>query len=128
MTANGAQGDSTRRVYPRLDLEVEVDFSSEHNFYTGFTENISEGGMFIATHQYLEKGARFRFKFTLPGVSGEIEALAEVRWVREHNPMTAHMTPGMGVTFLEIGDASVRRIKQFIQRREPMFFDEDLDL
>ncbi len=37
------------RASERFDLEVKVDLESDHNFYTGLTQNISAGGLFIAT-------------------------------------------------------------------------------
>ena len=36
------------RASERFDLEVKVDLESDHNFYTGLTQNISAGGLFIA--------------------------------------------------------------------------------
>ena len=37
------------RQFTRVPFTVEVSVASEHNFFTGFTSNISEGGVFIAT-------------------------------------------------------------------------------
>jgi len=38
-----------RRVHARYALDLEVSMSSEHNFYAGLAENISAGGIFVAT-------------------------------------------------------------------------------
>ncbi len=38
------------RESARVELSVEIDVDTDSNFYTGFTENISTGGIFIATH------------------------------------------------------------------------------
>ena len=38
-----------RRTSPRFDVELEVSLASESNFYVGLTENISAGGLFVAT-------------------------------------------------------------------------------
>ena len=39
--------------------------TSEHNFYVGFTEDISEGGLFIATDEPLEPGSPVTFELGL---------------------------------------------------------------
>ena len=46
------------RAAERFDLEVKVDLESDHNFYTGLTQNISAGGLFIATHVLRKIGDR----------------------------------------------------------------------
>ena len=35
---------SENRVHHRATLSVQVDFESDHNFFTGFSADISEGG------------------------------------------------------------------------------------
>ena len=45
-----AENQQNVRAAERFDLEVKVDLESDHNFYTGLTQNISSGGVFIATH------------------------------------------------------------------------------
>ena len=50
-------------------MKVEVDHQSEHNFFTGFMENISSGGLFVATYGLMEIGQRLEVSFTVPGFS-----------------------------------------------------------
>ena len=45
--------DDNRRRHLRYAVELDVSMSSEHNFYAGFAENLSEGGVFVATHSLL---------------------------------------------------------------------------
>src|SRR5258708_3870166 len=67
------------RAAERYDLEIKVDLESEHNFYTGLTQNISAGGLFIATHHLRRIGDRITLKFQLPGTEGSVEVETEVR-------------------------------------------------
>jgi hypothetical protein len=39
-----------RRAHARCGVDLEVSLGSEHNFYAGLAENISAGGVFVATH------------------------------------------------------------------------------
>jgi Tfp pilus assembly protein PilZ len=62
-----ADSHANVRASERYDLEIKVDLESEHNFYTGLTQNISAGGLFIATHHLRRIGDRIALKFQLPG-------------------------------------------------------------
>jgi uncharacterized protein (TIGR02266 family) len=111
---------SDQRTAPRSPLEVEITFTSEHNFYTGFTLNVSGGGVFVATHQLAPVGSKISVKFTLPGLEAQpIECDAEVRWLRETHPT------GMGLRFLNLTPQTRQAIDEFIVARgETIFFEE----
>jgi uncharacterized protein (TIGR02266 family) len=108
------------RNAPRIDLEVEITFESEHNFYTGFTHNISSGGLFIACHNLRPVGSSLRVRFVLPGLHGPVEADAFVRWVREVGDPDQN---GMGVQFEHLPVAVKAAIDRFILQRDSIFFD-----
>ena len=55
--APGTSPDDRRQA--RRRYQVEVGVASDHNVYTGFTEDISSGGLFVATHDILPIGTRF---------------------------------------------------------------------
>ena len=112
-----------RRAAPRFPLTVAVDFTSEHNFYTGFTENVGAGGLFIATHLTARLGDELEVAFTVPGLQGCCVARCRVRWLREHNPSTPDIPPGMGCEFSDIGAEAIRAIERFTARRGTIFFD-----
>lgn len=111
-----------RRRYPRFPLRIEVTHASEHNFFTGFMEDLSEGGLFIATFHLCEIGHRFELEFTIPGHTEPILVACEVRWVRCYNP-DGDGFPGMGVQFLRIDEAARSSIQGFIRERQPIFYD-----
>jgi uncharacterized protein (TIGR02266 family) len=115
---------------PRADMRIELSFQldlteeSAHNFYTGFTDNISEGGIFIATQHLLDIGTQIKFPLSLPGM--EVPELVEgtVKWVRREEYI-AHQTPtGLGIQFNWISNDLKRRIDDYIQRRESIFYDD----
>lgn len=111
-----------RRRAQRVELAVEVGLRSESNFYTGFSGDISEGGVFIATYNLLPQGARLEISFGLPG-GHEIVAQAEVRWI--FDPIDINEQPGMGVRFLSLTEEQAEAIRQFMELRPPMFFDDE---
>jgi uncharacterized protein (TIGR02266 family) len=115
----GAPGPS--RGAPRAELEVEVTYESGHTFYTGFTENISSGGLFIQTMAPRPVGSQLRVKLTLPG-STSMEADGVVRWIREVGDPEHH---GMGVQFLALSAPARTAIDQFIAARGSLFYDHE---
>lgn len=113
----------SRRSFARYAADVEVDFGSEHNFYAGLTENLSVGGLFIATHQLKKVGEHVDVTLHLPDGGEPSRCVAEVRWTRVYSE-TSDAPPGMGVRFLEIDDTTIERIKQFLAHREPLLWDD----
>ncbi len=114
------------RKHPRLELGTIVNFSEDdHSFYTGFSENISEGGLFIATYTFQpKKGDRFSLSFSLPD-EPPIEAIGEVTWLREHSSHSPTMTPGFGCKFINLEEDDKRRINRFIHHNEVLFMPPD---
>jgi uncharacterized protein (TIGR02266 family) len=114
-----------RRSEARLELEVEVGLESDHNFYTGLTQDISQGGLFIATRITYRVGDRIRIRFTLPGRPEPISAEAEVRWLRDPRAMRTDGPEGVGLRFVELTPEIRGEISQFLQHRESLFYDVD---
>jgi len=110
-----------RRGSRRVPLEVAVGVHSDNNFYVGMTNDISEGGLFIATYRLLEVGAQTEVNLFLPaGV--ELRLRAEVRWVRDPRGDDPEVMPGMGVAFLDADDADRALIAEFMRNRDPLFY------
>jgi uncharacterized protein (TIGR02266 family) len=111
------------RTAPRVACEVDIGFQSESNFFTGFSEDISEGGLFISTYDFKTIGTEIDVNFTLP--SGHtVIAQGVVRWIRELNPLTPEMEPGMGVQFIGLGQDDKDAINTYLDQRSPMFYEE----
>jgi len=98
-----------------------VSIASDHNFYVGFSGDISEGGLFIATRTVRELGAVVLLGFTLPDEDAPIEALGIVRWVRSPGG-GIDGPPGMGIRFVELSIEATEAITRFVHSREPLFW------
>jgi uncharacterized protein (TIGR02266 family) len=110
-----------RRQSPRVKMQAAIDLSSDDNFFNGFSSNISDGGLFVATVNLLPLGTEVDLNFTLP--SGErIEAKGTVQWVREVNDKLPDAFPGMGVAFKELSAQAQHAIDSFVAEREPLFY------
>lgn len=121
--AEPARDYSERRDHERLPACVEVNMTSENNFFSGFTSDLSEGGVFVATYEVLPVGTRVRFDFKLG--KGSLSCEGEVRWVREPSPYLDGVSPGMGLRFVDLPPQVERAINDFIaEHREAIFFDD----
>jgi uncharacterized protein (TIGR02266 family) len=114
-----------RRSEPRIELEVEVGLETDNNFYTGLTQDISSGGLFIATSVLYQVGEHIRVRFSLPGQSQPIAAETEVRWVRDPRMMKTDSPQGVGLRFISLPDEAQQEITQFLARRDSLFYDVD---
>jgi uncharacterized protein (TIGR02266 family) len=114
-----------RRCDPRFAVAVQVTLQSEHNFYTGLTQDLSGGGLFVATHHLLPIGERIRLRFTLPTAKEPIDTLTEVRWVRQTAMPGGGGEVGMGLQFLQLTPEAKEAIKAFLRRRDSLFIDVD---
>jgi uncharacterized protein (TIGR02266 family) len=112
-----------RREFVRYKVDLDVSLGSDHNFYSGFAENLSVGGVFIATHLLRPVGEMVEVCIHLPDGS-EIRGHGEVRWVRVFNS-ESDTPPGIGVRFRELEPDCERAIERFLHEREPIFFDDE---
>lgn len=105
------------------DLEAHLSQVSEHNFYQGFSENLSDGGLFVQTYQARTIGDRVTLQFTLPDDDTPVVVRGVVRWVRAfHEP--SGTKPGVGVQFEGLSPEAQQRIERFLRHRSPLFYDE----
>ena len=112
---------ASRREAPRVALCTEVDLGSDSNFYGGFSTDLSEGGLFIASVLTPPPGTLVGLTFTLPG-GAPIKAQGVVRWTREVNDALPEMMPGAGVQFLKLEPEVAASISDFVRQRDPLFY------
>jgi uncharacterized protein (TIGR02266 family) len=117
--------DPERRYSRRVALDVDIGLHSETNFFVGYGEDISEGGLFVATYDLLPRGTPLTVSLVLPG-GHQITAHGRVAWTRVPGH-DAEFMPGFGVTFDALSEADRREIHRFLRKRPPMFFDADQD-
>ena len=119
-STSSTQNDASKRA-PRRDVEMSLSFEialdsgSEHNFYTGLTNNISEGGVFIATTQILDIGTKIKFPLALPSMLEAEQVEGVVRWVRREGRSEANVPSGIGIQFTQISEKLKARINEYIR-------------
>ena len=107
----------------RIPLQTQVDLSSDSNVFTGFSTNLSEGGLFVATLKVVPVGTPVDLTFTLPG-KVKISVRGEVRWIREIDDRTPDVFPGVGVRFIDLSPEAAQALHGFVSEREPLFYPD----
>jgi len=115
---------SVRREHDRVVVDLEVSVLCEHNLYAGLAENLSAGGLFIATHKLQPVGTRIELNLRMPDSDEAFHLVGEVRWVRMYN-VHSDTSPGFGVRFTELPAGAAEAISRFLGQREPLFFDDE---
>jgi uncharacterized protein (TIGR02266 family) len=122
--SSGTSTHAQRREYARYRVDLDVSLGSDHNFYAGLVENLSAGGVFVATHLLKPVGEKIELAIHLPDSEDVLRGLGEVRWIREYVERS-ELPPGMGIRFIELSQENIERIEKFLSKREPLFYDEE---
>jgi len=110
------------RSHTRAPLHVEVSLESDHNFWTGLTNDISEGGLFVATYDPPRVGEVIDVELDLPG-AGHHKVEGVVRWVRDAVIASDGNPPGCGVQWLTIAPEALEAIAAFVAHRDTIFYE-----
>lgn len=116
---------TSKRYLSEISVDLSVSGDSSHTFYTGFTEDISAGGLFLETHQIYPVGSVMKINLSILGKKIALKAV--VRWIKSPDTFDGgnDIHPGMGLQFVDLSQENKSIIETFIQQREPMFVDID---
>lgn len=106
-----------------VNVNTMLNMNTDHQFYNGFSENIEEGGIFVATFDPKPMNAKVIVNFKLPG-GRPVTARGIVHFVREYNESTPDVAPGMGVRFTDLLPSDKAAIEEYVKQRAPMFYDD----
>lgn len=102
-----------RRIHPRRPYRTKVVFEDEFGdglFYL-YSEDISLGGIFLASQIPLRIGTMMFISFQIPPHKRPIHVTAEV--VRHMKPIGT-LSAGMGVRFVGLPGLARKRIEDFL--------------
>ena len=111
------------KVADAVNVDTMLSTGSNHQIYNGFSQDIKEGGIFVATFDPRETGEEILVNFKLPG-DRTVSTCGVVHFVREYNPEDPDTPPGMGVKFKNLSDTNQKAIEDFLENKTPMFYDE----
>lgn len=104
----------------RYPLEAHIDTDSQSNFWSGFTENISEGGIFVSSTSPPEIGACLPVRISIQGDFVVVKAI--VRWHRHNDQGEA---TGCGMQFVELDEAQIAHLSNMLRHsgQTPLLYE-----
>jgi len=113
----GGQIDKERRRYPRLNLNIQVEYSVIRGDEAAKTQskNISAGGICLILYEDIQPDSILELKFYLPRDADPIKAIGRVVWRSEIVVADDKRTRfDAGIEFLEISDTDRTKITQHV--------------
>ena len=95
-----------RRGSPRVVLGIPIAYRFGNTIAAALTLNLSRGGIAIRTTSPLDRTAKARLRFRLPGSKKDIDAEAVVCW--------SDTRVGMGLQFERVDEADQKAIDDFV--------------
>ncbi len=100
-----------RRVHERLPAIIRVNYESAGAMRSDYVQNISRGGLFVATDEPFEIGQHIVLQLVSPGSRQGVPVPCEIRWVGARG---APPVRGIGVQF-DLADPVTRtRVEQMV--------------
>jgi uncharacterized protein (TIGR02266 family) len=109
----GKRPGRERRQHEREDLKIPVDYSAVDAFFSEFTSNINEGGMFIETESPAPLDSEVQLQFRLPNLDRPVKVSGRVAWVSDGK---GEAPAGMGIEFQELAPEVRRTINDLVRQ------------
>lgn len=121
-SVEGTPDHTERRRFRRVRLQVRVTATGASNLYAGVSNDISEGGVFLATQVAPPIGTLVDLTLVLGG-DGVFEVHGVVRWERVAGPGVDGPS-GVGIQFLDLTAGDRARLQEFMARRDTLLWED----
>lgn len=98
-----------------LEVPVKLLFDSFGEMKSGFSANVSRGGMFVAGTEVRPVGTLIKFELKLSLSSAPVRGLGEVVWIRLKQRHLGQ-PPGMGIQFRYLDVDSLSRLDSAVRQ------------
>ena len=107
--------ENDSREHPRFEGTYHVQYKTVDELVLAYTADLSRGGMFLRTEEFLPLNAVIQVKIELPEGAGEIPAICRVAFVRDRDTAAAENLPmGIGVEFVDLDREALQIFEHFI--------------
>jgi uncharacterized protein (TIGR02266 family) len=106
-------GQAAKRGFPRLGIQVPMDFQSLKTFRPAKSLDVSAKGIFLRTNQVFPVGEEILVRFNLPGVATPFKVVGRVMWSSATDTPQG-LPAGMGVQFVDLGGEDQKTIERYV--------------
>jgi len=105
-----------RRLYPRRRARIKIVFKDEFGdgLIALWSEDISVGGIFIASDIPIRVGSYVFLSFSLPDSGDEINATGQIVRVAKKGEGEESEREGIGIRFVGLSAAATEAIRRFV--------------
>lgn len=110
-------GAKTRRAHPRVEARLEVRYFHREHFLKEYTENISQGGLFIATCEPFAVGAAVEVQLLVHDLPVPLPLGGRVAFrVDQDQALALGSTPGVGVQITRMDPRTAETLRAYVRR------------
>jgi uncharacterized protein (TIGR02266 family) len=114
----GMTGENEPAKDSRIEARLRVRFGPGSHLLTGYSINVSHGGLFLETEIPLPVDSPLNLEFELPDSKTNIQCRGRVAWINSpERPLKSHFPPGMGIQFLDLTLADLEMLRKFVKTR-----------
>lgn len=108
-----------RQKNKRLKTKLQVYFGpTKKTILSGFSVDISAGGLFLQTDYPFQENDEMRLIFTLPNLNKSISCDAKVAWTNVEEQLRQGIPNGVGLEFVHLSLQDLISISKFIEDQE----------
>jgi len=107
------------RQVPRTPKVLSLAFKSRESLIKAVTGNASSRGLLIRTPKPLAKGEKFSLKLQMPDGGAPLQIECDVAWSRTQTDDPVRLPVGMGLRFVQINSADLKRLEQELAKGVP---------
>ena len=105
----------SERTEPRTPVQMEVKYGQQQ-LLTGYSVNLSTGGLFLETENPLSQDEALQLTFYLPNQNQPIACRGSVAWVNAPEvPSKPTLPSGMGIKFMDLELEQLHQIRAFLK-------------
>jgi uncharacterized protein (TIGR02266 family) len=114
MTENAEKPEE--RSDPKFKAQIAIfNGQDQHKIMTNYSVNMSTGGVFIETVNFLPVDTLLIVKFKLPENDLPITCKARVSWTNEPGNLRKYsLSPGMGLQFIDLSLNDMHAIRDYL--------------
>jgi type IV pilus assembly protein PilZ len=105
-----------RRISPRADFVVRVNYQTVDSLFSEFARNINDGGIFVETDAPQPIGTNVELEFKLPGADRPIEVVGNVVRSISTDQVDSDGVPGMAIEFENLDSDVRQQINEIIKK------------
>jgi type IV pilus assembly protein PilZ len=105
-----------RRISPRADFVVRVNYQTVDSLFSEFARNINDGGIFVETDAPQPIGTNVELEFKLPGADQPIEVVGNVVRSISTDQIGSDGVSGMAIEFENLDSDVRQQINEIIKK------------